>query len=357
MQRQIEEAKKQAEEAQREDCTVQCIRVHLNATERDIYGFFVRANVGKVRDVRVIKDQKTGKSKGVAYVEFYTPESVLLAMALSGQPLLGLPMIIQASQAEINRQAQATKYKQEQAKKKSHKDDTTKLYIGNILTHMNESDVRAIFSPFGEIELIEVPRDPHTGKNRKVAFVTYCRRKDAKIAIQEMDGFKIKDKVIEVREAKENESEYFRDFTPDFDLEEKGYMIGSGRERQALIRELNRSKGEKGDLIMSKTSLTAASNCLLLNNMFDPTGIDLQNEPNFFTEIKDQVLDICEELGKVDKVWVDRESHGNVWVKFSKDSIKGAQKAQEMLNNRYFDEREIKASFIPEAIFNTKVPE
>ncbi|CAI2370355.1 unnamed protein product [Moneuplotes crassus] len=89
LQRQIEEAKKQAEEAQREDCTVQCIRVHLNTTERDIYSFFVKANVGKVKDIRVIKDTKTGKSKGVAYVEFYTPESVLLAMALTNQPLLG----------------------------------------------------------------------------------------------------------------------------------------------------------------------------------------------------------------------------------------------------------------------------
>jgi hypothetical protein len=55
-------------------------------------------------------------------------------------------------------------------------------------------------------------------------------------------------------------------------------------------------------------------------------------------------------------VWVDKESQGNVWVKFTKDSIVGAQRAQETLNNKFFDEREIKASFVPEAIFNTKVP-
>jgi len=40
--------------------------------------------VGKVRDVRVIRDPKTFKSKGVAYVEFYTPDSILKSMALSG---------------------------------------------------------------------------------------------------------------------------------------------------------------------------------------------------------------------------------------------------------------------------------
>lgn len=267
----------------------------MNANERDIYEFFVKANVGKVRDVRIIKDQKTGKSKGVAYVEFYTPESVLLGMALSGQPLLGLPMIIQASQAEINRQAQATRYRQELQKKHKPRDSTMKLYIGNILPMMTESDIRQIFSPFGEIELIEVPRDPHTGKNRKVAFVTFSRKKDARVAIEEMDGYKIKDKVIEVREAKENESEDFRDAPPDLDLEEKGYMIGSSRDRQALIRELNRSKGEENELVSKKSNLTAVSNCILLNNMFDPTQVTSENEVNFYNEVKDQVLDICED--------------------------------------------------------------
>jgi len=356
LKKQIEEAKKQAEEAQREDCTVQCIRVHLNATERDIYSFFSKANVGKVRDVRLIKDQRTGKSKGVAYVEFYTPESVLLAMALSGQQLLGLPLIIQASQAEINRQAQATKYRQELQKKHSTKDPTVKLFIGNILPMMTESDVRQIFSPFGEIELIEVPRDPHTGKNRRVAFVTYSRKKDAKVAIKEMDEFKLKDKVIEVREAEENESEYFRDAAPDFDLEDKGYTIGSGKDRHALMTELNKSKGGTNELVVQKSNLNAISNCLLLNNMFDPTSVDMKDNPNFFSEVKDQVLDICEDCGKVEQVWVDKESEGNVWVKFSKDSVLGAERAQLALNNKFFDEREIKASFVPEMIFNTKVP-
>ncbi|CAI2370299.1 unnamed protein product [Moneuplotes crassus] len=354
LQRQIEEAKKQAEEAQREDCTVQCIRVHLNATERDIYSFFVKANVGKVRDVRVIKDTKTGKSKGVAYVEFYTPESVLLAMALTNQPLLGLPMIIQASQAEINRQAQATKYRQEQQKKTTKRHENMKIYIYGLTS---ENDVRQVFSPFGEIELIELPRDPYSGKSKKVAFVTFCRRRDAKAAIKEMDGYKVKSTRLEVREAKENESEYYRDMGPDLDLEEKGFTIGSGRSRAALIRELNRGKEETNDLLVKQSDLNAASNCILLNNLFDPTSVDLEKEPHFYREIEDQVLDICEEVGKVDKVWVDTKSQGNVWVKFSKDSIKGAQKAQEMMNNRFFDEREIRASFIPEKIYNAKVPE
>ena len=236
---------------------MQCIRVHLNANERDIYEFFVKANVGRVRDVRLIKDTKTGKSKGVAYVEFYTPESVLLAMALTNQPLLGLPLIIQASQAEINRQAQATKYRQDLQKRSANKNDAMKIYIYGLTS---ENDVRQIFSPFGEIELIEVPRDPYTGSSKKVAFVTFCDRKDAKTAIKEMNKYKIKNTKLEVREAKENESEYYRDMGPDLDLEEKGYTIGTGKQRAAIMRELNRDTEESNNLKIKQADLTATSN-------------------------------------------------------------------------------------------------
>ena len=39
-------------------------RIHLNANEKDVYKFFATAGVGKIRDVRLIRDQRSGKSKG-----------------------------------------------------------------------------------------------------------------------------------------------------------------------------------------------------------------------------------------------------------------------------------------------------
>ena len=56
---------KQAEEAQRDDCTILVNRLPMQADERSIYNFFAKdKGVGKIRDVRVIKDQRSGKSKG-----------------------------------------------------------------------------------------------------------------------------------------------------------------------------------------------------------------------------------------------------------------------------------------------------
>jgi len=43
----------------------------LKAKEKDIWNFFFRANCGKIRDIRIIRDARSGRSKGVAYVEFY----------------------------------------------------------------------------------------------------------------------------------------------------------------------------------------------------------------------------------------------------------------------------------------------
>jgi len=40
-------------------------RIALHANERDLYNFFSKEKgVGKIRDVRLIRDQRSGKSKG-----------------------------------------------------------------------------------------------------------------------------------------------------------------------------------------------------------------------------------------------------------------------------------------------------
>ena len=91
--------------------------------------------------------------------------------------------------------------------------------------------------------------------------------------------------------------------------------------------------------------------------MFDPTGVDLKRDPAFFIDVKEQVYDVCTEMGKVDKVWVEQSSPGNVWVKFHKDHLQAAVIAQQTLNKQFFDSRFITVNFVPENVFNSKVKE
>jgi len=55
--------------------------LNIKTRERAIYEFFKQSDTGKIRDIRIVKDPKTGKSKGISYVEFYDIESVPKAAA------------------------------------------------------------------------------------------------------------------------------------------------------------------------------------------------------------------------------------------------------------------------------------
>lgn len=63
--------------------------------------FFFSSSLVKVRDVRMISDRNSRRSKGIAYIEFVEATSVPLAIGLTGQRLLGVPIIVQASQVSI----------------------------------------------------------------------------------------------------------------------------------------------------------------------------------------------------------------------------------------------------------------
>ena len=100
----------------------------------------------QVRDCRIISDNKTRRSKGIAYIEFAEVESVPLAMGLTGQRLLGVPIIVQSAQAEKNRQASAN---QAQADKASS--GPMRLYVGSLHFNITEEMLRGIFEPFGKV--------------------------------------------------------------------------------------------------------------------------------------------------------------------------------------------------------------
>lgn len=99
-----------------------------------------------MRDVRLITDNKTRRSKGICYVEFADPESVPLAIGLSGQKLLGVPILVQPSQAEKNRaQPTSTPVPQKPS------EGPMRLYVGSLHFNITEDMLRGIFEPFGKV--------------------------------------------------------------------------------------------------------------------------------------------------------------------------------------------------------------
>ena len=57
--------------------------------------------------------------------------------------------------------------------------DAIKLFVGSIPRHMNETDIRPHFEPYGEISEMVVLRDRHTGASKGCGFVFYRTRQSA----------------------------------------------------------------------------------------------------------------------------------------------------------------------------------
>mmetsp|Transcript_89234 Transcript_89234/g.257320 ORF Transcript_89234/g.257320 Transcript_89234/m.257320 type:complete len:149 (-) Transcript_89234:121-567(-) len=102
-----EERRKLAQDAARMDRTVMVVGLSVKADERDIFEFFVGA-AGKVRDVQIIRDARTGRSKGVAYVEFQSHEGTVRAMGMSGQSMKGAAIRVQPAQSDGGRTTYAS---------------------------------------------------------------------------------------------------------------------------------------------------------------------------------------------------------------------------------------------------------
>lgn len=101
-------------------------------------------------------------------------------MGLSGQKILGVPIIVQPTLAEKNRVANA-----ESANSKGLP-GPMRLYVGSLHFNITEDMLRSIFEPFGKIDHIQLIMDTETGRSKGYGFITVSWERatfEAKIAI------------------------------------------------------------------------------------------------------------------------------------------------------------------------------
>lgn len=63
-----------------------------------------------------------------------------------------------------------------------------RIYIGSINFQLDEDSVRASFLPFGPIKMIDLSRDPTTGRHKGFAFVEYELPEAAQLALEQMNN-------------------------------------------------------------------------------------------------------------------------------------------------------------------------
>ena len=84
--------------AAKDDLTLMLRQLHPKTGEFDIFEAFSKA--GKVDDVRLIVDERSGKCQGVGYVEMADIQGAANALLLNGTIICGQPVIVQQSLAE-----------------------------------------------------------------------------------------------------------------------------------------------------------------------------------------------------------------------------------------------------------------
>ncbi|EHB00006.1 Putative RNA-binding protein 23 [Heterocephalus glaber] len=168
---------------ERDARTVFCMQLAARIRPRDLEDFF--SAIGKVHDVRIISDRNSRRSKGIAYVEFCDIQSVPLAIGLTGQRLLGVPIVVQASQAEKNRLAAMANNLQKGS------GGPKRLYVGCLHFNITEDMLRGIFEPFGKIENIVLMKDSETGHSKGYGFITFSESECARRAVEQLNGFEL----------------------------------------------------------------------------------------------------------------------------------------------------------------------
>ncbi|KDN53001.1 splicing factor, CC1-like protein [Tilletiaria anomala UBC 951] len=391
-----------------EERSVFCSQLAARLTQRDLGEFFEeKLGEGSVVDVRIVMDKVTRRSKGVGYVELADRQLLPRALGLSGENLFGIPILIQLTDAARNRSqntdmqyrpnlvnavetavgaaAGATSYNPlnlSSTARAVNANTAARLYVGSLHFDLTSENVKEVFEPFGEIEYVDLHREPGSGKSKGFCFVQYKEPAAAEQALAHMDGIELYGRAIKVGHvnARGNGARAGTDSgaaastganqtalggPPDGGQQPtalSAFDEGGGgglnpMTRAALMEKLMRTESAPASRTppaeqQRPTNIPqATSKTVLLQNMFDPAE---EVERDWDTDLANDVKEECEaKYGGVERIHVERESAGDIYVKFVDVSV--AAKAIQGLNGRFFGGRSIKAHYIAEAIFNAKL--
>ena len=76
------------------------------------------------------------------------------------------------------------------------------LFVGNLSFQASESDLRALFEPFGQVTRVHLATDRETGRARGFAFIEMANDNEAAKAVAALDGKEFAGRNIKVNEAR-----------------------------------------------------------------------------------------------------------------------------------------------------------
>jgi len=196
----------EVDETTKDQRTIFVSQLVMRADERDISRYFKRKVGTKVRDVILLRDKRTGRHKGCAYVELSSLNDVERALKATGKipEFQRFPIMIKRSEAEKNLPGASTSTavftppgassstnhggQPVQLNEDGKRIEAKQVYVGHIDRCVTQAQLYALFSQFGQLDKVILQMDMSTMISKGFGFLTYRDPKDANLAIQTMSG-------------------------------------------------------------------------------------------------------------------------------------------------------------------------
>ncbi|TWW54766.1 ELAV-like protein 1 Hu-antigen R [Takifugu flavidus] len=174
-------------------------------TQKDVEDMFSR--FGRIINSRVLVDQATGASRGVAFIRFdKRAEAEDAVNNLNGQKPSGVVEPITVKFAANPNQTKNTQVLAHE--RRSHggvggvsvptnSNNGWCIFIYNLGQEADETILWQMFGPFGAVTNVKVIRD-FTTKCKGFGFVTMSNYEDAAMAIASLNGYRLGEKILQV---------------------------------------------------------------------------------------------------------------------------------------------------------------
>lgn len=353
------------------------------ANERNLEDFF--GQIGRVKNVIMLRDKFTTAHKGFAYVEMADLESIPNCLLFNNviPDFQKFPIAVKASEAEKNfiaKREGAKEVVQPGAVLGSILPDT-RVYVGNIHINIDEMSLQKVLEQFGPIESLKLHRD-NMGNSKGFAFVKYISMDSANMAMAALPSIELAGRQLKVGPVTDNRTNAMlnadvsaaanvgstdtSNWKLDADDSGGGGLSMDSTKRQQLMAKLGQAAGL---VVPTMPVVTMApivpavgpnglplpgkvegnpSRFVLVSNMFDPAT---ETDPNWDQDIREDVVEESSNFGRVEQCYVEKNKPGGlVFLKMA--TIDAAVNAAHALHGRYFAGRMITALFLDEARFN-----
>jgi len=159
----------------------------FSSTKDSFMEFFSKVSGGEVESITIPTQYQSGKPKGFAFVRFTTVEARDSALKLNGEELDGRPLGIRENKGRAERAPRDNNFEQRRVRTPELSDkpqNCTTIFVGNLPWSTDETTLKKLFEPCGEVVTARIVRQSWTQRSRGFGYVEFAHEASVDTAVQ-----------------------------------------------------------------------------------------------------------------------------------------------------------------------------